>query len=253
LLQRLTAKAPFLQSDAPALAFSGDLSVRRSHVNDEFSPALAGIPRAAKFYDPLADAARLGSAVSESAVGVLAITKRRKLMTDSTAVPTQIRAAIMEVLNYCTDEEAHYEASPERERLKHVWKSIVRVRDWMGATGKKRAKPEYTIGVHNDDGNCYDIAIKQRGRPIATLIATETEVGPLVHAGNCYATLVSALRTADKAIIEVTDLMLYEDDKPVTFLESSDIERAYYSLVEALPEIKHAFNAVAKFPGGSHA
>jgi hypothetical protein len=183
-------------------------------------------------------------------VGDLAITNRRKLMTDSTAIPTQIRAAIMEVLNYCTDEEAHYEASPAKERLNHVWTSIVRVRDWMGATGRKRAKPEYTIGIHNDDGDCYDVAIKQNGRPIATLTAPESEVEPLVHAGNCYAALIRALRAANAAIIEAADLMLYEDDKPVTFLESTDIERAYYSLVGTLPEIRHAFNTVAKVSGG---
>ena len=40
------------------------------------------IPREAKFYDSLADAARWRRAVSETAVGGLAKTKRGKLMTD---------------------------------------------------------------------------------------------------------------------------------------------------------------------------
>jgi hypothetical protein len=52
----------------------------------------------------------------------------------------------------------------------------------------------YSIGVNNDDGDCYDIAILQDGKPIATLIATEGEVAPLVHAGNCHQDLVDALK-----------------------------------------------------------
>jgi hypothetical protein len=37
----LTDRVPFPQSDAPALSlYDGDVSVRRSRVNDEFSPAL---------------------------------------------------------------------------------------------------------------------------------------------------------------------------------------------------------------------
>lgn len=51
----------------------------------------------------------------------------------------------------------------------------------------------YSIGVNNDDGDCYDIAILQDGKPIATLIATEGEVAPLVHAGNCHTDLLAAL------------------------------------------------------------
>jgi hypothetical protein len=64
---------------------------------------------------------------------------------------------------------------------------------------------------------------------------------------------------ADAAIVEVADLMLYENDLPVTFLESSEIERAYGTLVSALPEIKRALeecrfgqNATAQAPRGAH-
>jgi hypothetical protein len=159
-------------------------------------------------------------------------------MTDSRPLPKAIRAAINEVLIYCMDEESHYEASSATDREHHIWTSVRKVRDWLAGTMKR---PEFSIGIHNDDGNCYDVVIKQKGRPIATLIAPEGDVEPLVHAGNCHATLLSALHAADAAIIEVADLMLYEDDKPVTFLESSDIERAYFSLVGVMPEIKRAF------------
>jgi hypothetical protein len=180
-------------------------------------------------------------------------------MTDSKALPNHIRAAIIEMLNYCMHEEANYEASSATERESHIWTSITRIRDWLTGTVNRRAKPEFSIGIHNDDGDCYDVVIKQKGRPIATLISPEAEVQPLVHAGNCYRALLSALRTADIAIIEVADLMLYEDNKPVTFLESSKIERAYFSLVGALPEIKRAFTTcrfgqdiTGDVPGGDH-
>jgi hypothetical protein len=123
---------------------------------------------------------------------------------------------------------------------------------------KQRSKPEYSIGIHNDDGDCYDVVIEQKGQPIATLIAPEGDVAPLVHAGNCYATLLSVLQATDMAIIEAADIMLYEDDKPVTFLESNEIERAYGALVGVLPELKRAFtkcrfgqNVASQVPGGA--
>jgi len=71
-------KSPFATPLLSSLC-DGDLSVRRSRVNDEFSPAAGrrGIPRAKKFYDPLAGAARLWRAVSEIAWCGLENTKRR--------------------------------------------------------------------------------------------------------------------------------------------------------------------------------
>jgi hypothetical protein len=156
------------------------------------------------------------------------------------------------------DEKCHFEASSQAERESHVWASIAKVRDWLGAN-PRRTKLEYSIGVHNDDGDCYDVAIKQKGRPIATLIAPEADVQRLVHAGNCYAALERALRAVDRAIIEVADVMHYENDLPVTFLESSDIERAYYALTHLMPEVKRAIalcrfgcNAMRKAPGDGH-
>jgi hypothetical protein len=47
-------------------------------------------------------------------------------------------------------------------------------------------------------------------------------------------------RARCSAIIEVADIMHCEDDKPVTYVESSKIERAYYALVGASPAIKDA-------------
>jgi len=52
----------------------------------------------------------------------------------------------------------------------------------------------YCIGINNDDGGCCDIVLKQNDRSIATLIAGEGEVAPLVHAGNCHEDLLGALR-----------------------------------------------------------
>jgi hypothetical protein len=68
----------------PALSlYDGDAGVRRSRVNDEFSPdpkeKIGVIPRATKFYDPLADAARFMFAVSEAAGAVLQKPKGERL------------------------------------------------------------------------------------------------------------------------------------------------------------------------------
>jgi hypothetical protein len=54
------------------------------------------------------------------------------------------------------------------------------------------AESDYSIGVNND-GDDHDIAILRNGKPIATLIATEAEIHPLLHAGNCFTELVTAL------------------------------------------------------------
>jgi hypothetical protein len=102
------------------------------------------------------------------------------------------------------------------------------------------ADAEYTIGVHNDDSDCYDIVIKQNGRPVATLIAPESDVAPLVHAGNCYPTVASALGLAANVIEEASDILHYEDGEAVTFLESREIEIAYIALVSVMVEIEQA-------------
>jgi hypothetical protein len=113
------------------------------------------------------------------------------------------------------------------------------------AEDKSNPPPEYSIGINNDDGDCYDIVIKQGDRPIATLIAPEGDVEPLVRAGNCHQTLIDALKVAETAIEEATDVMLYEEGQPVTFLESHEIERAYTALVSILVQVHEAVNAGA--------
>jgi hypothetical protein len=113
------------------------------------------------------------------------------------------------------------------------------------AQDKSNPPPQYSIGINNDDGDCYDIVIKQGDRPIATVIAPEGEVEPLVRAGNCHQTLIDALKVAQTAIEEATDIMLYEEGQPVTFLESHEIERAYTALVSILVQVHEAVNAGA--------
>jgi hypothetical protein len=58
----------------------------------------------------------------------------------------------------------------------------------------------YGIAVGRDDGDCYDIVIKQDDRTIATLVVAEREVQPLVHAGNCHHDLTQALKTLRESI-----------------------------------------------------
>jgi hypothetical protein len=54
-----------------------------------------------------------------------------------------------------------------------------------GLRGISQPRP-YRIGVSNDDGDCYDICIMHGERPIATLIAPEDEIEPLVYAANAF-------------------------------------------------------------------
>lgn len=124
---------------------------------------------------------------------------------------------------------------------------------------KPLTKAAYSIGVHNDDGDCYDVVIKQNDRPIATLIAREVDVHPLVRAGNCHAALSPALKAAAAAIEETTEILHYEGGEPVTFLESREIERAYGALVSVTKEIKDAIalcgdesNAASEVTGDAH-
>ena len=53
-------------------------------------------------------------------------------------------------------------------------------------------------------------------------------------------TLYNALKQANQALEEASDILHYEDGKPVTYLESDEIERAYTSLVSPLVEIDKA-------------
>ena len=111
-------------------------------------------------------------------------------------------------------------------------------------------KRGYSIGVHNDDRDCHDVTINQDGRPIATLIAPEADIQPLVLAGDFHPILSSALRAACNALEEAIGILHYEDDEPVTFLESNEIERLYVAFASVAKEIR---DAVAMCESGQNA
>jgi hypothetical protein len=103
---------------------------------------------------------------------------------------------------------------------------------------------EYTIGIDNDVGGCYDIVVNRNGKPIATLTAGEGQAVPLVHAGNCHATLMAALNSAWDAIEEATDIMFSgKDGTPVTFLKPREIEDAYLTLCGVMVQVHEAIEA----------
>ena len=59
----------------------------------------------------------------------------------------------------------------------------------------------------------------------------------LVALADAAPAMLLALEAAEAAIEEATDIMLYEDGEPVTFLESWEIERAYGALVSVLVQV----------------
>ena len=83
---------------------------------------------------------------------------------------------------------------------------------------RSKPSPQYTISINNDDGDCYDIVIKQNDKPIATLIAPEAEVAPLVHAGNCHEGLVNAAR---QALRELREFYLDTDSQAIMELKAA--------------------------------
>ena len=62
----------------------------------------------------------------------------------------------------------------------------------------------------------------------------------IVHRVNVHEQMLKALEQAESAINEAAEIMLYEDDLPVTFLESREIETAYYALTGATAQIRDA-------------
>ena len=52
----------------------------------------------------------------------------------------------------------------------------------------------------------------------------------IVHSVNMHERMLKALEAAESAINEAAEIMHYEDDLPVTGLESYEIETAYYAL-----------------------
>jgi hypothetical protein len=62
----------------------------------------------------------------------------------------------------------------------------------------------------------------------------------IVHRVNVHEQMLKALEAAESAINEAADIMLYEDDLPVTFLESREIEIAHGTLVTVMAEVQKA-------------
>src|ERR1035437_7100197 len=62
----------------------------------------------------------------------------------------------------------------------------------------------------------------------------------IVHRVNAHEQMLKALEAAESAINEAADIMLYEEDLPVTFLESREIELAYDTLVNVRAEVQEA-------------
>ena len=62
----------------------------------------------------------------------------------------------------------------------------------------------------------------------------------IVHRVNVHEQMLKALEAAESAISEAAEIMHYEDDLPVTFLESREIEIAHGTLVTVRAEIQKA-------------
>src|SRR5580698_10136997 len=106
-------------------------------------------------------------------------------------IPNPLREALDRVLDYAMpDEKEHYE-EVRHNGSGHIYEDMLALRDWLGPLPP--AEPRYSLGINNDDGQCYDIAILLGDRPIATVIVPDGEVAPLIHAGNCFHDLVGAL------------------------------------------------------------
>ena len=62
----------------------------------------------------------------------------------------------------------------------------------------------------------------------------------IVHRVNVHEQMLKALEAAESAISEAVEIMHYEDDLPVTFLESREIEIAHGTLVTVRAEVQKA-------------
>ena len=76
--------------------------------------------------------------------------------------------------------------------------------------------PTYSIGVSNDDGDCYDIVLKQIDKPLATLIATEKALAPIVRAGNCFPAMLDALHDAETEIENMLEDFSEEPEEDIS-------------------------------------
>ncbi len=77
----------------------------------------------------------------------------------------------------------------------------------------------------------------------------------LLALANAAPAMLLSLEAAEDAIEEATDIMLYEDCEPVTFLESWEIERAYGALVSVLVQVHEAVSQarISASPGADAA
>jgi hypothetical protein len=106
-------------------------------------------------------------------------------------IPNHLRTALDRVLEYAIpDEQENYEEA-RHSASEHIYEDMLALRNWLGPVAP--AEPRYSLGINNDDGKCYDIAILRAGKPIATVIVPDTEIAPLLHAGNCFPDLLGAL------------------------------------------------------------
>jgi len=104
------------------------------------------------------------------------------------------------------------------------------------------------VHIEDDTGNTVATDIELDRYSLRTggdsdRLPRNAETKPLVHAGNCHAALMAALKAAEVAIEEASDIMLYEDGQPVTFLESNEIERAFSALVSVMVQVHEAIKA----------
>ena len=110
-------------------------------------------------------------------------------------IPTHIRDALDRLLDYAMpDEKDHYEEA-RHNGSGHIYEDMLALRNWLGPV--EAAAPEYTIGmigINKGYGDRYELAILCGEQPLATLIVPDTEIAPLLHAGNCFHDLVSALK-----------------------------------------------------------
>ena len=81
----------------------------------------------------------------------------------------------------------------------------------------------------------------------------------IVHRSNIHQELLTTLEAAETALEEAAAIILYQQCDDVTFLEDSDIGRAYLGLAGAAGEVKQAIarcklqqNVVDDVPGGAN-
>jgi DNA-directed RNA polymerase subunit M/transcription elongation factor TFIIS len=79
---------------------------------------------------------------------------------------------------------------------------------------------------------------------IPVAVGSDSEVQPLVQAGNSHQSVMDALKAAERAIEEATNVMFSgEDGKPVKRLKATDIEHIYLTLCGVMVQVHEAVSA----------